>query len=67
MSCVSGARGSEERQLPTARKGTNGVSTSGVTAISRFCDRGTFGVIPVTFFYIPQGARGCLFPQSFNK
>ena len=38
------------------RKGTNGVSTNGVTANFMCLDRGTFWVLPLTYFYIPQSA-----------
>ena len=48
----------------TTRKGTNGVSTNGVTANLMFFDRGTFWVLPLTYFYIPKSARAYLFPQS---
>ena len=34
------------------RKGTNGVSTNGVTAIFMFFDGGTFWALPFTYFYI---------------
>ena len=46
------------------RKGTNGVSTNGVTAIFKFFDRGTFWVLPLTYLYLPKSARAYLFPQS---
>ena len=46
------------------RKGTSGVSTNGVTANFMFFDRGTFWVLPFTYFYIPKSARAYLFPQS---
>ena len=46
------------------RKGTNGVSTNGVTAKFMCFDRGTFCVLPLTYFYIPKSARAYLFPQS---
>ena len=46
------------------RKGTDGVSTSGVTANSSYFDRGTFWVLPLTCFYVPKSARVYLFPQS---
>ena len=52
------------------RKGTNGVSTNGVTANFMFFDRGTFWVFPLTYFYHPQSAMAYLFhnlsivPQS---
>ena len=45
------------------RKGTNGVSTNGVTANVIFFDRGTFLVLPLTYFYLPKSARAYLFPQ----
>ena len=38
------------------RKGTNGVSTTGVTANFIFFDRGTFWVLPLTYFCIPKSA-----------
>ena len=47
-----------------SRKGTNGVSTNGVTANFMFFDRGTFWVLPLTYFYLPKSARAYLFPQS---
>ena len=46
------------------RKGTNGVSTDGVTADLMFLDRGTFWVLPLTYIYLPQSARTYIFPQS---
>ena len=46
------------------RKGTNGVSTNGVTANFMFFGRGTFWVLPLAYFYLPKSARACLFPQS---
>ena len=46
------------------RKGTNGLSTNGVTANFVFFDRGTFGALPLTYFYLPKSARAYLFPQS---
>ena len=45
------------------RKGTTGVSNNGVTANFMFFDRGTFGVLPLTYFYIPPSARAYLFPN----
>ena len=48
----------------TPRKGTNGVSTNGVTANFMFFDRGTFWVLPLTYFHIPKSARAYLFPRS---
>ena len=45
------------------RKGTNGVSINGVTANFVFSfDRGTFWVLPLTYFCLPQSARAYLFP-----
>ena len=52
---------------PALRKGAEGVSTSGVTAISfQVFDGGTFWVLPLTYFYLPKGARAYLFPQSIR-
>ena len=45
-----------------SRKVTSGVSTNGVTANLMFFDRGTFGVLPLTYFYLPKSARAYLFP-----
>ena len=50
-----------------ARKGANGVSTNGVTANFVFFDRGTFGVLPLTYFHLPKSARAYLFPQSVKR
>ena len=46
------------------RRGTNGVSTNGVTATLMFFERGAFWVLPLTYFYLPKSARAYLFPQS---
>ena len=46
------------------RKGTNGVSTNGVTANFKLFDRGTFWVLPLICVYIPKSARAYLFPPS---
>ena len=46
------------------RKGTNGVSANGVTAIFMFFDREKFWVLPLTYFYLPKSAREYLFAQS---
>ena len=43
------------------RKGTTGVSTGWVTANFVFFDRGTFWVLPLTYFYLPQSARANFF------
>ena len=53
--------------LSPTRKGTNAVSTNGVTAICMFFDRGTFWVLPLSHFYIPKRARAHLFPQSVKQ
>ena len=53
-----------EIEIRNIRKGTNGVSTNGVTANFMFFDRGTFWVLPLTYFYLPKSARAYLFPQS---
>ena len=55
--------GADMARLGT-RKGTNGVSTNGVTADFMFFDRGTYWVLPLTYFYIPKRASAYLFPQS---
>ena len=48
-----------------ARQGTTGVSTHGVTAsLFMFFDRGTFWVLPLTYFCLPESARVYVFPQS---
>ena len=52
------------KRLFPARKGTNGVSTNGVTAIFMFFDRGVFWVLPLTYLYLPKSASAYLFPQS---
>ena len=31
-----------------------------------FLDRGTFWVLPLTYFYLPKSARAYLFPQSLK-
>ena len=50
-----------------SRKGTNGVSTNGVTTNFMFFDRGTSWVLPLTYFYVPRSARAYLFPKSVNS
>ena len=45
------------------RKGTNGVSTNGVTAKFMFFDRDFWGT-PVDLLYLPKSARAYIFPQS---
>ena len=44
------------------RKGTNGVSTHGVTTFFSFFD-GFFWVLQLTYFYIPTSARVYFFPN----
>ena len=51
---------------PTSRKGTDGVSTNGVSANVVLFDRGSFWVLPLICFYIPKSARAYLFPQSVS-
>ena len=51
------------RRTPTDRKGTNGVSANGVTAIFSLFDRGIFWVLPLTYFYSLKSARAYLFPN----
>ena len=45
------------------RTGTNGVGTNGVTANYMFFDRGTFWVLPLTYFNLPKSARAYFFPN----
>ena len=47
--------------LHLCRKGTNGVNTNGVTATFTFLTEGLFGVLPLTYFYLPNSARAYLF------
>ena len=42
-------------RVPGARKGTHGVSTDGVAANVMFFDRGTFWILPLTYFYLLPG------------
>ena len=51
-------------KLRTIRKGTNGVSTNGVTANFMFFDRGTFRVLPVTYFLYFQKCQGVPFSPT---
>ena len=44
-----------------SRKGTNGVSTNGVTANLMLFDRGTFWVIPLTYFDLYKKCQGVPF------
>ena len=55
-------------KLAKVRKGTSVVSNDGVTANKHvFFDRGTFWVLPLSYFYTPRSARARLFPQPDNK
>ena len=49
------------------RKGTNGVSTKGVTSMFMCFDRGTCLVRPFTYVYLHKSARAYLFPPSLTK
>ena len=46
------------------RKGTNGVSTNRVSATFMSFGRGTFWVLPLTYFYPPKSARAHFFFHS---
>ena len=39
------------------------MSTNGITANCMFCHRGTFWVLPLTYFYTAKSARVYLFPH----
>ena len=43
-------------------KGTNGVSTNGVTAFLLLFDRWAFGVLPLIYLHLPKSAKAYLFP-----
>ena len=62
------ARGAEGRpRCATIGKGQVGSALMGITALVYVLfDRGTFGVLPFTYFYIPKSARAYLVPQSVN-
>ena len=47
-----------------SQRGTDVVGTNRVTASFSFFARGTFWVLPLTYFYLPKSARAYLFPQS---
>ena len=63
LACVECFKAPWAPSSQLSRKGTNGVSTNGVTANLMFFDRGTFWVVPLTYFYLPKSARAYLFPQ----
>ena len=46
------------------RKGTTGVTLMGSLQQHQCFLIGTFGVLPLAYFYIPEIARAYLFPQS---
>ena len=48
----------------TFGKGQMGSALMGSLQISMWFDRGTFWVLPLTYFCLPKGARTYLFPQS---
>ena len=51
-----------------ARKGTNGVSTNGVTVQNlSFLTEGLFWVLLLTYFYLPNSVRAYLFPPTSQK
>ena len=52
--------------VPPTRKGTNGFSTAGVTAIVMFFLTRTFWALPLTYLHFPKSARAYLSPQSFK-
>ena len=45
-------------------KGQMGSALMGSLQDCMFLDRGTFWVLPITYFYLPKSARAYLFPQS---
>ena len=47
--------------------GTNGVSTNGFTADFMCFGKGTFWVLPLTYFYLPKSARAHLFPPNLSN
>ena len=49
------------------RKGTNGFSTNGVTANLFLFEGGTFWVLPLTYFCLPQKVPGCTFFPNLSK
>ena len=63
----AGQGGARCRRVGESERGTNGVSTYGVTAnFMMLFDRGTFWELPLTYFYLPKSARVYLFPQSIK-
>ena len=51
-------------RLQVSGEGRTGSAPMGSLQVSCFCYRGTFGVLPLTYFYLPKSARVYLFPQS---
>ena len=52
--------------LSRLRKGTNRVSTNGVTANFMLLT-GFWGLLPLTYFYIPKSARAYLLPRGASR
>ena len=50
--------------LRSTEEGQTGFSTNGVVAHFVFYDRGTFWVLPLTYFDLHETARAYLFSQS---
>ena len=61
-----GAGGGRRAHRAGHRKGTNGVSTNGVTANSVFLDRGTFWVLPLTTLVFAK-VPGRTFSPNLSK
>ena len=66
MQSAASSRFAKHDRRQYFRKGTDGVSTNGVTARFMIFGRGTFRALSLTYFYIPKSARAYLFPQSSN-
>ena len=58
---------SSQGVMESCRKGTNGVSTNGVTANFMFFLTGTFRVLPLPYFYIPKSVPGRTFFPNPSK
>ena len=61
------ARNRSEGKGGLSQRGTNGVSTSGVTANLMLFDRGTFWGTPVSLLLSPQKCQGVLFSPNLSK
>ena len=55
--------GRKHTVLGGTRKGTNGLNSNGVTAFVLFVDRLLYGVLPLTYSYLPKSAGAFLFPN----